>query len=118
MSELADRLREIHSWRKPAGGVHGQMLGCEPYTIRASGNALEWLIEAADHLDAVSVRLAKAEAALRGAREALVDAKETIKTWHNIDGSADVWPIYERSSPEMKRLNAAIAALADEPQKP
>jgi hypothetical protein len=63
MSELGDRLREIHSWRKPIGGVHGQMMGCEPYRIQASGNALNWLIEAADALDALDVKVTQADTA-------------------------------------------------------
>ena len=36
---------------------------------------------------------------------ALIKAKTTIKEWHGKDG----WEIYDRCSPEMKRINAAIA---------
>ena len=36
---------------------------------------------------------------------ALIKAKATIKEWHGKDG----WEIYDRCSPEMKRLNGAIA---------
>jgi hypothetical protein len=52
MSELGDRLRELHAsktlWPTRPGG---QMYGTESYRIVASGNALNWLIEAADRLD-------------------------------------------------------------------
>lgn len=37
--------------------------------------------------------------------EALKDAKKTIRAWHG----EVAWDIYDSHSPEMKRLNAAIA---------
>ncbi|HVT36320.1 MAG TPA: hypothetical protein VHE37_12075 [Nevskiaceae bacterium] len=36
---------------------------------------------------------------------ALKDARETIRTWHG----PVAWEIYDKESPEMKRLNSAIA---------
>jgi hypothetical protein len=48
-------------------------------------------------------RIAALEAVLR-------EAKECIKTWHSMGcGINDVWDIYDRCSPEMKRINAALA---------
>jgi hypothetical protein len=63
MSELGDRLRELHASKKPAHmGPGGQMMGCEPYKLIASGNAFNWLIEAADALDALDVKVTQANA--------------------------------------------------------
>lgn len=43
---------------------------------------------------------------------ALQVAVIVIETWHNFPGnsSADVWPIYYRSAPEMASIRAALAA--------
>lgn len=40
--------------------------------------------------------------------DALRHAKEVIKTWHNMGGADDVWDIYDKHAPEMKKINAAI----------
>lgn len=57
-SDLPARLRELHASKKPQGGVHGQMMGCEPYRLVASGNAFEWLIEAAEHIEKMEAAFA------------------------------------------------------------
>lgn len=49
-------------------------------------------------------RIAELEAALR-------DAKDIIRVWHNMDGSSDVWDIYDQNAPEMKPINAALAKV-------
>lgn len=41
--------------------------------------------------------------------DALRQAVEVIKTWHNMDGS-DVWDIYYRNAPEMRSIRDALAA--------
>jgi hypothetical protein len=51
MSNLPTRLRELHAAKKPYGSTHGQMVGCESYRLIASGNAFEWLIEAAEYIE-------------------------------------------------------------------
>lgn len=48
---------------------------------------------------------------------ALQEAVEVIKDWHNMDGAADVWDIYYRNAPEMKRVREALAASRPSPQK-
>jgi len=52
--------------------------------------------------------------------EVLKEAKETIKTWHNMGQEEEnikgtMWDIYNRNSPEMKRLNAMIELLEQQP---
>lgn len=46
---------------------------------------------------------------------ALIEAKRTIRTWHdmgsNCEGTAELWAIYDTQSPEMMRINAAIRRL-------
>jgi hypothetical protein len=56
-------------------------------------------------IERLTALLAERDAEVARLREALRDAKQTIHDWH---GDA-AWDIYERSSPEMKRLNAALA---------
>jgi hypothetical protein len=54
----ADRIiRELialHDARKPAGGVYGQIVGLEPYVLRASGNQFAVLQEAAELIHALT----------------------------------------------------------------
>jgi len=49
------------------------------------------------------------------ALEALQEAREMIKVWHNMGHTGPeakkMWEIYDRHSPEMMRINSAIAAL-------
>ena len=42
--------------------------------------------------------------------EALEEAKSIIRTWHG----EEAWDIYDLASPEMKRINAAIAKARGE----
>jgi hypothetical protein len=52
-SDLPARLREMHAAKRPGSGIYGQMIGCEPYVLRASGNQFWWLIEAAEYIEAL-----------------------------------------------------------------
>lgn len=45
-------LVKLYDSRRPAGGVHGQIVGLEPYVIRANGNALSVLLDAAELISA------------------------------------------------------------------
>lgn len=52
--------------------------------------------------------------------EALKEAKTAIRTWHGMgmgkENEESIWKLYEQNSPEMKRINAAIAeAIAPTP---
>jgi|GEM_PF-6009915 len=51
---------------------------------------------------------------------ALREAKNIARIFHNLGGpqAEAVWPIYERSSPEMKRINAILAKYAPPQEKP
>jgi len=44
---------------------------------------------------------------------ALEEAKELIKNWHNMgvpdEMAEEAWSIYDRNSPEMKRINAILS---------
>jgi hypothetical protein len=67
MSELGDRLRELHASKKPyPTSAHGQMCGTESYRIVASGNSLNWMIEAADALDAMDVKMTTVDGEVNG----------------------------------------------------
>lgn len=49
--EIIEQLTNLDNSKKPAGGVHGQVIGCEPYTIRTTGDGLQCLREAGALLD-------------------------------------------------------------------
>lgn len=50
--------------------------------------------------------------------EGLLYAKKQIKEWHNFNSSENeaerMWDIYDRMSPEMKRINALISKYKPE----
>lgn len=72
-------------------------------TYNEQGN---WLAEVfADGAPDNAIADARLIAAAPEMLEALKTAKDTIRAWH---GPND-WEIYDRSSPEMKAINAAIA---------
>ncbi len=52
---------------------------------------------------------------------ALLDAAQTIQSWHGITcGSQErpkLWEIYCRASPEMKRIKAALDLFTEKPSK-
>ena len=57
------------------------------------------------------------DAEIERLRAALRDAKECIHIWHNMDcrgmdkdQAESIWQSYDKNSPEMKRLNAALEA--------
>lgn len=49
--EIIEQLHALDSSKKPGGGVHGQVVGCEPYIIRTSGFGLQCLYDAQVLLD-------------------------------------------------------------------
>lgn len=56
-----------------------------------------------DGNEALAACQSQAAGRIRMLEDALRQAVEVIKTWHNMDGS-DVWDIYYRNAPEMKAL--------------
>lgn len=44
--EIVEQLAALDSSKKPGGGVHGQVVGCEPWIIRANGFGLQCLYDA------------------------------------------------------------------------
>ncbi len=70
--------------------------------------------------DAYSRKMVRLERALGIAKEGLEKAIETIESWHNmhlpVDLKDGLWELYQQS-PEMKRINAALKAATEEPQK-
>jgi len=67
-NRLVEELVKLHESKKPGGGMHGQVIGCEPYVIRASGFTLEVLLDAARFIQ--NAAAAPAQAATDEVREA------------------------------------------------
>lgn len=71
-------------------------------------------------LEATNEALAACQAQAAGRIGALTvalrDAIEVIKTWHNMDGADNVWDIYYRNAPEMKRIREALEAPRPAPR--
>ncbi len=49
--EIILRLSSLDNAKRPGGGVHGQVIGMEPYVIRATGEGLQCLSDAQSLLD-------------------------------------------------------------------
>ena len=49
--EIIEQLAALDSSKRPGGGVHGQVIGMEPYIIRTSGDGLQCLFDAQVLLD-------------------------------------------------------------------
>ena len=44
--EIIRQLDALYNSKRPGGGVHGQVIGMEPWTIRTTGDGLQCMYEA------------------------------------------------------------------------
>lgn len=77
----------------------------------AEGISTEALEASKDFAKAGIATVRSIEAQRDELAEALHSAVEVIKTWHNMDGSEDVWQIYYDHAPEMKPIREALTTL-------
>lgn len=65
-----------------------------------------------DVAEATALFIVKAANTYKALSTALVEANQLIRLWHG----EEAWDIYEKHSPEMRRINSALALLADTQQ--
>ena len=95
-------------WRGKSGTLH--RVGTEPYAYGETVLAPDY-----EYDSGVDTKVSDADAALIAAAPdllaALMTAKEVIRVWHG----PNAWEIYDRVSPEMKAINAALAKAEGKP---
>ena len=100
-----------------AGDERGLVMGLR----KAQNERDEARREADDYLHELVDERARSDDAFKqqaALREALEEAKDTIKAWHDMPISGKkihpkIWDTYAKHSPEMKRINATLADTAE-----
>ena len=111
--DIVDKLAALHRAARQVGGVQPQTLGFETWQLRASGNTLYALIEAAEEIKDLRAECETLLGLLSKCVPQIVSNRETWLEFRDEHTSPDVLAIADRYIAECDELFLAIStALA------